>query len=122
MVVEEGVAGDEAEVAQGAVEGAEGDEAAVAGVGFAGGAVLVELEGGVEPGVEVGWGVEEVDVVALGGGEEGFEVADELGGAAVEKGVVVEGGDEGVEVAVMEGAGDLLSEVIVGMGHDVDCM
>jgi len=35
---------------------------------------------------------------------------------------VVEGGDEGVEVAVVEGAGDLLGELIVGVGHGVDCM
>ena len=47
------------EVVQGAVEGAQGDDAAVAGVGSAGGAFDVRGDDPGEPGVEVGWGVEE---------------------------------------------------------------
>lgn len=121
-VVEEGVAGDEVELAQGAVEGAQGDDAAVAGVGSAGGAFDVRGDDPGEPGVEVGWGVEEVDVVAQGGGEDGAEVAGELCAAAADEVGVVEGSDEDVGVVILEGVGDFLGEVVVGVGHVVECM
>ncbi|BBN97130.1 hypothetical protein DEGR_38630 (plasmid) [Deinococcus grandis] len=62
-------------------------------------------------------GAEEAEVVAVGGVEDGFEVADVLGGGALEEVSVVEGGDEGVGVGVAEGLGDLLGELVVGVGH-----
>lgn len=94
------------------VEAGEGGEAGVDGGGgggvwaFYGGA-----EGGLEPGVVVGWGMEEVDVVELGLLEDGFEVAAELFGGPVE--VFLDEGYQGVEVVGAEGVGEFEGVVVL---------